>query len=315
MAASFAGDWINAVDCGASGSEFQSVGVIRAGSNEISVEDVGDFRVGQEVAVSRCHRHYYGTVYNEMEPYYARNQKIMENELEFRGLDDKTAWQTFIIHFDKTEPVTFSWMAVDPRFQTKTSHAPVLRREWDWQGKSLPINRDWFALTDGVEARFKKLDWQSGKSVAFQQGCGYVIPRYGLRVRPVSIQLWTSVRSIQPLSGLPEGARWLSGILECLGTPDSWNCQPIAVLAPPPISLFGQQPTSRWRSRVVPRRTSWERSICFLRISRSVAWRRRRFTRMVRKDTDYHRISRRRMRECRNLRNSIPSHVSSIAAM
>jgi hypothetical protein len=167
MAVSFAVGWINAQDCGASGSEFQSVGAIRAGSNEISVEDVGDFQVGQEVTVSHCHLHYYGTVYNSLEPYYARNQSQLADELEFRGLNDNKAWQTFIIHFEKTEPVTFNWMAVDPAFQTKTSHEPVLNREWDWQGKSLPVNGEWFSLADGVEARFKKLDWQAGQSVAF----------------------------------------------------------------------------------------------------------------------------------------------------
>jgi hypothetical protein len=159
--------WINAQDFGASGSEFQSNGVIRAGSNEIAVEELGDFQVGQEVTVSHCHLHYYGTVYNALEPYYARNQSPLGDELEFRGLNADKAWQTFIIHFEKTEPVTFNWIAVDPAFQTKISHDPVLRREWDWQGKSLPVNGEWFLLADGVEARFKKLDWQPGQSVSF----------------------------------------------------------------------------------------------------------------------------------------------------
>lgn len=160
-------DWINARDFGASGSEFESVGRIAADSNEIILDDVGDFEIGQEITISHCNPHYYGTVYNTAEPYLAKNQKLLEDELELRGLDDDKAWQTFVIHFEKTDPVAFSWMAVDPVFQTDADHDPIFRPKWSWQGKSRPVDDKWFSLTNGVEARFKKIDWEAGQSISF----------------------------------------------------------------------------------------------------------------------------------------------------
>ncbi|MFA7158987.1 MAG: right-handed parallel beta-helix repeat-containing protein [Kiritimatiellia bacterium] len=159
--------WINACECGASGSEFQASGRAKAGSNEIAVDDIGDFKVGQEVAVYGCHLHHYGTVYNAEAPYFARNQKPLAGEAELRGLDAGKLWQTFIVHFDKTDPVTFSWMAVDTVHQTKVRHHPVLHREWCWQGKNMPVTNDWMTLADGVQIRFRKLDWQAGESISF----------------------------------------------------------------------------------------------------------------------------------------------------
>ncbi len=72
-----AGGWIDARQAGASGSEFQTTGAIRAGSNEITVAEAGDFQVGQEVTISRCHPHYYGTIYNAAAPYFAKNQRAL----------------------------------------------------------------------------------------------------------------------------------------------------------------------------------------------------------------------------------------------
>jgi hypothetical protein len=161
------GGLINACDCGASGSEYQAVGKIRKASNELELKDAGDFKVGQEVTVTRCHVHHYGMVYSAAEPYLAKNQKPLSDEIELRGLNENKAWQTFIVHFEKTDPVTFSWMAVDPVFQTRTRRHPVIHREWCWQGKNLPISSDWIDLADGVQMRFKKMDWLPGESVSF----------------------------------------------------------------------------------------------------------------------------------------------------
>lgn len=169
MTSTYRGGWINASEHDASGSEFQSIGKTRTGSNEIAVGDIGDFKVGQGVTVSNCNLHYYGMLYNAAEPYLAKNQKTLGDEMEFRGLDENKAWQTFVIHFEKTEPVTFSWMAVDSALQRDISDHPQYSQayKWCWQGKKLPINNEWFTLADGVQARFKKLDWQPGESVSF----------------------------------------------------------------------------------------------------------------------------------------------------
>lgn len=159
--------WINAKDCGASGSEFQTSGKIFKDSSEIKVDAVGDFQIGQWVTVSGCNLHYYGMVYNEKEPFYARNQKLLEDEIELRGLNEGKLWQTFLVHFEKADPVTFKWMAVDPAYQTITHTEPVLSREWSWQGKGIPLNDKWIDLVDGVQMRFKKFDWLLGQSISF----------------------------------------------------------------------------------------------------------------------------------------------------
>ncbi|MFA7158422.1 MAG: right-handed parallel beta-helix repeat-containing protein [Kiritimatiellia bacterium] len=164
MAAPFMGGWVDARAHGASGSEFQAAGQIRAGSNEIELEDVGDFRAGQEVTISRCHLHHYGTVYGLR--VYGDSTPITD-EVELRGLDAEKAWQTFVIHFDRTSPVTFRWMAVDPACQTLTTTHPVIHRHWRWQGEELPVNAEWLTLADGVQMRFKKLDWLAGHCIAF----------------------------------------------------------------------------------------------------------------------------------------------------
>lgn len=159
--------WLNAVDCGVSGSEFETRGSIKAGANAITVDDPGDFRVGQEVTISRCHIHHYGMVYNDREPYLGHNQTPLTDEVEIRGLVLDKAWQTFVLHFDRTDPVTFRWMAVDPAHQTLTPTVPVIKREWCWQGENLPIGEGWIPLCDGVEIRFRKRDWLPGQSVSF----------------------------------------------------------------------------------------------------------------------------------------------------
>ena len=51
------GDWLNARDFGASGSQFQTQATTVAGSNQVTVADPGDFKVGQGVMVSRCNIH------------------------------------------------------------------------------------------------------------------------------------------------------------------------------------------------------------------------------------------------------------------
>ncbi len=159
--------WINAVSCGASGSDFQTTGIIRTGSNEIVVQDAGDFRAGQEVTVYGCNTHYYGMVYNDREPFFARNQSVLSGEIELRGLGVGKTWQTFIVHFNSTEPATFNWMVVDPAHQKLSYKYPYLHNVWRWQGEGLPISASWIPLADGVEMRFKKRDWLASQSISF----------------------------------------------------------------------------------------------------------------------------------------------------
>jgi len=48
------GGWVNVRDYGASGSGFETTGKIQAGSKQIAVTDVGDFKVGQGVVVYKA---------------------------------------------------------------------------------------------------------------------------------------------------------------------------------------------------------------------------------------------------------------------
>lgn len=199
MSSAFNGEWINAAQHGASGSEFQATGAIAAGSNEITLKDPGDFTVGQEVTISGCHRHYYGTVYNEKEPYFARNQSLLKDEIELRGLNANKSWQTFVLDFYKTEPITFRWLAVDPAYQTLVTTHPVVNRYWRWQGESLPVNTDWIPLADGVEMRFNKRDWLPGQSIAFHA-------RNRLLAKITGIRGKTLILSEQATLDAPEAA-------------------------------------------------------------------------------------------------------------
>lgn len=164
MAEQFSGGWVNAIEHGASGSEFRTVGAIRAGANEIVLRDAGDFKVGQEVTISRCHLHHYGLVSKER---FYQDATPLKDEIELRGLNEGKAWQAFVVHFDNTHPVSFRWMAVDPAYQTLTTTHPVIQRHWCWQGESLPVGTEWFTLADGVQMRFKKRDWLPGQMIVF----------------------------------------------------------------------------------------------------------------------------------------------------
>lgn len=153
--------WINVRECGASGSEFEAQGRMLKGSNRMEVEDAGDFQAGQWVIVAPAHFHSSGIIYKpDQSPLKTENQIPLSGEIELRGLDMTKSWQTFILLFEKTNLLTFSWLAVDPEFQ------PVMAN-WTWQGHNLAMNdRDWYSLCDGVEMRFRKLDWAPGQVVA-----------------------------------------------------------------------------------------------------------------------------------------------------
>ncbi len=151
---------IHALECGASGSVFQTTGSIEAGSNRIVVADSGDFRPGQWVTVDECHIGIEGFVYNEKEPYFEKNRAPLAGELEIRGFNAGKGWQVFVLHFEETSPATFSWLAVDPECQPN-------HRRWQWQGRDLAVQGEWVSLRDGVEIRFAKKDWKPGQCVSF----------------------------------------------------------------------------------------------------------------------------------------------------
>ena len=78
--------WLNVRDCGASGSKFQTTASTVSGSKQITIADVGDFKVGQGVMVSKCNIHYTPTTLWGIDFPFS-NTKPAENSVEVRGYD------------------------------------------------------------------------------------------------------------------------------------------------------------------------------------------------------------------------------------
>ena len=147
-----AGQWFNVRDFGASGSEFEAIASTTAGSNQIVVKDIGDFKVGQGVMVSKCNVRYEGAyVRGPGEPY--KDVQPLKGQLEFRGFDGSGGdWLVFLLDIDGKDPLTFRWS--DDLCRT-------------WKGTKVPVTYDWQKLSGGLEAKFNKWEWQPGHFAHF----------------------------------------------------------------------------------------------------------------------------------------------------
>jgi len=144
--------WLNVKDCGVSGSGFETTAQTTAGKHEIAVQDVGDFKVGQEVMLDGCHAHYPDAlIRGPGQPYTERKQ--IEDEVEFRGFNGPAGtWLVFLLAIDGDEPLTFRWS--DDMGGT-------------WLGEKVPVTTEWMDLSNGVQIRFRKTDWQMGHVIQF----------------------------------------------------------------------------------------------------------------------------------------------------
>jgi hypothetical protein len=147
-------EWLDVRECGASGSRLETTASTRAGSNQIVVRDVGDFKVGQGVTVSRCNiRIVAPRIWGPEEPY--SSQKPLGDALEIRGYDGSTSsWLVFILEIDSSRPLSFRW-------------SDSLVREGRWQGTKVPVTGDWQKLSGGVEVKFNRRDLQPGHMLTF----------------------------------------------------------------------------------------------------------------------------------------------------
>ncbi len=144
--------WLNVRDGGASGSVFETTAAATAGSPQITVEQVGDFQVGQAVMVSKCNPHFERCILKPPDNPYSTNP--LGDAAELRGYDGSGGnWLVFLAEVDSADPLTFRWS--DDMART-------------WKGDKVPITFDWQPLSSGVEIRFKKQDWQPGHMVTFQ---------------------------------------------------------------------------------------------------------------------------------------------------
>ena len=150
LAADPTGEWLNVRDFGVSGSEFETTSETTAGSNQIVVKDVGDFKAGQGVMVSKCNPRC-----TQQQIWGPRGAVAMGRNLdgkaEIRGYDGSQGdWVILILDVPQGSP-TVRW-------------TEDLARTWH---PTVPITGDWQPLRDGIEVRFNKHDWEKGYTVVF----------------------------------------------------------------------------------------------------------------------------------------------------
>ena len=142
---------LNVKDCGASGSTFETTAATTKSSKQITVANIGDFKAGQGVMLSKCNIRYekiqmWGTGL----PYY--NMKPVENSVEVRGYDGSAgSWVIYIIDIAPSASPAFRW-------------TEDLGRTWH---PEVPITHGWQPLSGGVEVRLNQRDWESGYVIAF----------------------------------------------------------------------------------------------------------------------------------------------------
>jgi hypothetical protein len=148
------GGWVNTADFGASGSKAETVATTVAGSKEITVAEVGDFKPGQGVTVSRANVRFVSPlIWGPTEPY--STCKPMKDAIEMRGYDGSTgSWFVYLLEIDGKEPLTFRW-----------SHDLV--HDYKWTATKVPITWDWQKLSNGLEVKFNQRDLELGHMLTF----------------------------------------------------------------------------------------------------------------------------------------------------
>jgi hypothetical protein len=142
--------WLNAQDCGASGSAFRTSATTLAGSRDLTVADAGDFKVGHEIMVAKCNLRI--TDLQIWGPEFEKSAPLKEG-FEVRGYDGSLGnWTVYLIDLPKSTPPTFRWS--DDLCLT-------------WKESNVPITGAWQKLSGGVEVRFGQRDWSAGYVVVF----------------------------------------------------------------------------------------------------------------------------------------------------
>ena len=145
-------NWLNVRDFGASGSEFATTGDTTAGSKVVTLQDPGDFEVGQQVAIAKCNPHICdGRVWGRE---LGKTRSDFAEQVEARGFDGSLGnWTVFILDFAGTTPATFRW--TDDLGLT-------------WSKTPVPVTGDWQPLSGGVEVRLPNADyWTEPVLVSF----------------------------------------------------------------------------------------------------------------------------------------------------
>ncbi|MDD4872761.1 MAG: hypothetical protein PHR77_19585 [Kiritimatiellae bacterium] len=144
-------NWLNVCDYGASGSKFETAASTTAGSKQLTVDKVGDFKVGQGVTISKCNPSYTRCILKPPENPFSSNP--MGDAAELRGYDGSSgSWLIFLVEINSIDPLTFRWS--DDMART-------------WKGTKVPVTFDWQPLSGGVEIKLKKQEWQLGHMITF----------------------------------------------------------------------------------------------------------------------------------------------------
>jgi len=143
-------DWLDARECGASGSIFETRAATEAGSRRIVAADAGDFRPGQGVIISRCNPRCDDLML--WGPRHTHARRPVKDEIEIRGdFSAQGDWTIFLLDIAPANPSVFRWSS-------------DLARTWH---SDIPITYDWQPLGgSGVEARFRRFDWREGYTVS-----------------------------------------------------------------------------------------------------------------------------------------------------
>ncbi|NOZ20694.1 MAG: hypothetical protein GXP25_06350 [Planctomycetes bacterium] len=145
-------NWLNVRDFGASGSEFETTAATTAGSKVITLKEIGDFQVGQQVAISKCNPHICdGRVWGRVR---GKGTADFKEQVEARGYDGSQGnWTVYILDFAGATPPAFRWS--DDLGLT-------------WSEKPVPVTGDWQKLSGGVEVKFANPDfWTQPAVVSF----------------------------------------------------------------------------------------------------------------------------------------------------
>ena len=143
--------YLNAKDFGATGSLFETSAVVVAGSNEIIVDDVGDFAVGQEVLLTRGFQRHVCDIFSDRKDTSPVNRRPWQHgrplngRLELLGSADEE-WVAYFVDFDPTTPQVLRWSKDFGR--TWHENVPVTEEPIDLDGKvSVKVNafpeREW----------------------------------------------------------------------------------------------------------------------------------------------------------------------------
>lgn len=144
--------WLNVRDCGASGSQFRTTASAVAGSKQITVTEVGDFRVGQGIMVSKCNircapKNLWGT------GVMYQNRKPLNNSVEVRGFDGSAgSWLFYLLDIAPSSTPSFRW-------------SDNFGRTWH---PEVQITHDWQPLAGGLEVKLNQRDWESGYLIAIE---------------------------------------------------------------------------------------------------------------------------------------------------